>query len=121
MSISVEEGHVDAIRVLVKLLGGDVSIADNFGRTCIHFAAQEGHVEAIQMLVKHGGKVETPDIYGITPIHKAAQEGHVIAIRVLVELGQEESLISMHEEYPSRPCWGSWTIQIKERRAIIYI
>jgi ankyrin repeat protein len=58
LHIAAQNGHVDAIRVLIGELGVKVSQASNFGHSPIFFAAQEGRLEAVKALIGFGADAQ---------------------------------------------------------------
>ena len=68
----------------------DMLSADNFGRTCLHFAASRGNLEVLSYLVRRVSSedVEKRDIQGRTPFHYAAESSRASGvIDVLVGRG----------------------------------
>ena len=55
MWIASQNGHVDAIRVLVEL-GADVNTPDNNGSTPMHIAVRKGHQDVVNLLNEYGAK-----------------------------------------------------------------
>ncbi len=45
-----------------------VNVADEFGRSALHHAADAGAETAVSLLLDRGAKVDAPDQYGITPL-----------------------------------------------------
>ena len=68
----------------------DMLSADNFGRTCLHFAASRGNLEVLSYLVRRVSSedVEKKDFEGRTPFHYAAESSRASeVIDVLVGRG----------------------------------
>ena len=60
----------------------DLLSADNFGRTCLHFAASRGNLGVLSYLVKQvpPEDLEKKDIQGRTPFHYAAESSRAAGI-----------------------------------------
>ena len=60
----------------------DLLSADNFGRTCLHFAASRGNLEVLSYLVKQVSRedLEKKDIQGRTPFHYAAESSRAAGV-----------------------------------------
>ena len=56
---AAQEGHVEAIRVLVTELGANIEASSNKGNTAIMLAAHNGKTEAIRVLVQLGADINT--------------------------------------------------------------
>ncbi len=60
----------------------DLLSADNFGRTCLHFAASRGNLGVLSYLVKQVSpeNLEKKDIQGRTPFHYAAESSRAAEV-----------------------------------------
>ena len=60
----------------------DLLSADNFGRTCLHFAASRGNLRVLSYLVRQVSSedVEKKDIQGRTPLHYAAESSRAAGV-----------------------------------------
>ena len=60
----------------------DLLSADNFGRTCLHFAASRGNLGVLSYLLKQVSPedLEKKDIQGRTPLHYAAESSRAAEI-----------------------------------------
>ena len=88
MYIAAKNGHVDAIRALVRC-GADVNAARQDGGTPMHAAAQNGHVNAIEILAENRADINIANEDGVTPLVLAAEMGHEDAVDFLVEKGAD--------------------------------
>jgi len=73
-------GHLDALKFLVKEAGANVELKDSpsifspGGRTLLSCAAEAGHLEVVKWLVEEGGAdVESKDKWGKTALDLARQ------------------------------------------------
>ena len=72
-------------RMLVVDGHANVDIADEYGLTPLHRAAEHGHLDVARMLVDDGhANVSIVDKYDLTPLHWAARQGHLDVARMLV-------------------------------------
>ena len=60
----------------------DLLSADNFGRTCLHFAASRGNLGVLSYLVRQVSleDVEKKDVQGRTPFHYAAESSRAAGV-----------------------------------------
>ena len=78
----------------------DILSADNFGRTCLHFAASRGNLEVLSYLVGRVSSedVEKKDIQRRTPFHYAAESSRASrVIDVLVDRGCNTQAVDNNE------------------------
>ncbi|KAF6241388.1 hypothetical protein HO173_000098 [Letharia columbiana] len=89
-------GHGEGANVLQMLLehGGDPSVPDRQGRTCLHHEAtgKKGNSSAVPWLLKEGHDPNLPDRDGWTPLHWAAKTGNAETIEILEYAGAEFSI-----------------------------
>jgi hypothetical protein len=77
--------------------GADVHLADSFGWTALHFAAERGHTDMVSFLVStHGLCANSVDIYNNTPLHFAAEFGHTDTINALIKQKSNINAINNH-------------------------
>ena len=63
--------------------GGD------YGRTCLHAAAQNGHLDICRLLIDEGAQLEAKEGEDMTPLYLAARGGHVEIVRLLCDCGAD--------------------------------
>ena len=97
--IAAEEGRAELISAL-HLLGADVFLSDNEGRTALHLAARHGHVAALSLLLSLTGSSRGPvppvlrlDRHGAAPIHHAAFHGNGKCCQDLIAAGSSPALL----------------------------
>ena len=71
------------------------NVADNFGKSPIHFAAQNGHLEIVRLLMKTSNNPNAPDNSGMTPENLAMQNGHHDIVRLFRNLAIIRSLLEL--------------------------
>ena len=68
----------------------DVNIANVFGKTALHRAAERGKLEACEMLIERGANINAEEhTTKLTPLHYAAFRGNVDVIRSLLTAGAD--------------------------------
>ena len=67
----------------------DLRLADECGRTALHWAADGGHVEVAMALIKMGADVDAADDDGQTALHYAATCERAEMCRLLLESGAD--------------------------------
>ena len=63
----------------------DVNLADEHGKTALHWAASVNNVEAVNVLLAHGANRDAQDNKDETPLFLAAREGSYQAARALLD------------------------------------
>lgn len=96
---AVIAGKRYAVEDLVVLHGANVALADQQGRTALHYAASKGfgkpkHRKKIAyFLLKHGAPIDAQTHIGITPLHQAVLEGQNWVAIALMTFGANKLLI----------------------------
>jgi ankyrin repeat protein len=65
LHVASEEGHVDAVRVLLDH-GAHVNSQDNLNWMPLHFASDEGNLKVVQLLLEHEATLNAQSVYGST-------------------------------------------------------
>jgi len=111
---AARNGHVEAIKTLLKEMGADISVIDGRKRTPLHYAALNGHVEAIKTLKEMGANISAKTASEETPLHYAAGNGHVEAIKTLKKMGANVSAKTAYEQTPlHNAAWNGHVEAIK--------
>ncbi|XP_048244492.1 L-asparaginase-like isoform X1 [Haliotis rufescens] len=79
-------GDVQALEKL-RQTGGNISAANQDGRTALHVACRGGHFSTVQYLLHHGASVHIKDYHGDTPLIDAISGKHMAIIKLLVQTG----------------------------------
>lgn len=79
------------VRTLIAA-GAEIDIADEAGRTALHYAAEAGAEEMIALLLLAGADVGRSDGHGDTPLHLAVGKGFDPAARALLEAGADPNV-----------------------------
>ena len=59
------QGHTTMLKIIAELYSEDLYIKDDYGRTCLHYAASKGHDETVRALVEdHGFQDDSKDRWG---------------------------------------------------------
>ncbi len=72
--------------------GAEIDVADEKGRTALHYAAETGSEAMIALLLLAGADVGVLDGQGDTPLHLAVGKGFDPAARALLEAGADPNL-----------------------------
>lgn len=77
--------HVEAMKLLTKVLGADPNTENNNGLTLLCWATKNVYSEMVKLLLAVcGANVNTRDDQGWTPLHHAVKRGHGKVVRLLV-------------------------------------
>lgn len=86
-------GNVEALRVIQRGPGVDITAPGSIGRTPLFYAAMRGFRDVIAMIVDGSSAVPAPslpgnrrDVYGASPITAAARNGHRSTVTMLLAL-----------------------------------
>lgn len=82
---SINEGHLEALRVLLATGLVDIQSEDDINeRNCLHQAAIYGNNFVLEYGLSKGVAVERTDVYGRTPLHYASVHGRLDMIDALL-------------------------------------
>lgn len=84
------------------------SIADRWGCTALHYAAELGNVAICQALIEAGADLNAANRFAHTPLHNASREGKVETVNLLLQRGADTS---GHEKQDGSPL--NWAIREK--------
>lgn len=84
-----EAANANEVEIVNQLLecGAEPCVADDKGRTALHFASCNGNSSIVQLLLDHGADPNQRDGLGNTPLHLAACTNHVPVITTLLRGG----------------------------------
>ncbi|GCB71291.1 ankyrin repeat domain-containing protein 54 [Scyliorhinus torazame] len=84
-----EAANANEVEIVSQLLecGAEPCVADDKGRTALHFASCNGNSSIVQLLLDHGADPNQRDGLGNTPLHLAACTNHVPVITTLLRGG----------------------------------
>jgi ankyrin repeat protein len=90
---AAKRGDVPTTRKLLEGGNSDLSVADGFGRTALHYAARLGHEDIMRILIEAGAQVDAKDNDGYTPLLRAIQGGdsNFGAVRQLLDAGADRT------------------------------
>jgi hypothetical protein len=88
LHVASEEGHVDAVRVLLDH-GAHVNSQDNLNWMPLHLASREGSLKVVQLLLEHEAALNARTENGNNPVHLASLSGHLEVIRLLGDRGAD--------------------------------
>merc|ERR1740129_593426 len=84
---AVEQGHVDALNVLLEVGLQAESSCGVKGGNLVHLAASLGHPEIIQSLHSYGANINALDSDGCPPLYWAIVDNCTGTVQTLLELG----------------------------------
>ena len=96
LHVAAIEGHLNLCKTLVTKLKFDVNIADNGGRTALHFSAQSGNYDLFKYFAGTITDLYLKDIRGLNCLHVAAMEGHSNFCKTLVTKHKFDVNIANH-------------------------
>jgi len=79
-------GNAEIVELLVKH-GGNPSVKDNLGSSCLTTAVTLDHASFLDCLLEERSILDSFDRLGRTPLHWAAAVGNLSAVKTLVNLG----------------------------------
>ena len=87
LMVAARMGNLAVMEALVDL-GVDMTFANIYGRTAIHFATRTASAEEVRWLAERGVSVQGNGVND-SPLQFACLFGHVDAVRALIELGAD--------------------------------
>jgi Ankyrin repeats (many copies)/Ankyrin repeat len=88
LHVASQEGHVDAIHVLLDH-GAHVNSQSCFNWTPLHFASYGGNLEVVQLLLEHEATLNARDVNGSSPVYVASGLGYPEVVRLLLSHGAD--------------------------------
>ncbi|KAJ4175257.1 hypothetical protein NW754_005678 [Fusarium falciforme] len=96
LAVAASEGHVDVVKVFLKMGHFDVNALmaypdECLGRTLLSLAAESGHMDVVELLLSQPGiEAYKRDVEGRSPLAMAAWGGHTVIVqRLLVVEGAD--------------------------------
>ena len=99
---AVEKNMIDAVSLLLRF-GGDPTIKNKAGFSCLHIAARDGRAEIVKALIAAGVEPTIRDKYGFNPSYWAKQNKHHDLLKYLgdpLKITKEEFYDHMQQ------CWA---------------
>jgi 26S proteasome non-ATPase regulatory subunit 10 len=89
------DGDLGAVETLLTEQGdGVINVADEDGRTMLHWASSGGHGAMVSYLLEHGAMVNALDGLGWTALHIAVSGGHAVITSALLAAGGDAFAIN---------------------------
>ncbi|GAB6019977.1 Death-associated protein kinase 1 [Chamberlinius hualienensis] len=82
---AVEDGNVDGLKALMRLIKIDVDRCNRHGESPVQLASVSGNLEVLKYLRSVGANVEKLSNHGDSPMYWATRQGHVDIIKYLRE------------------------------------
>jgi ankyrin repeat protein len=83
LHISVTEGHLVIVSLLVERSSAELNFKDQDGRTPLWLAASRGHVNVVEFLLSHNADVSISDNNGITPLMEELRRERNLVVEVI--------------------------------------
>ena len=84
LQLGCQNGFSEVVELLLGAEGVEVNLAQRFGMTPLHWAAQKGFLAIVGQLVVRGADLNAKDDEDWRPIHWAVQNGHTEVVEVLL-------------------------------------
>jgi ankyrin repeat protein len=94
------EGQTDRVKALLEKDAALVNLADETGRTPLHWACRDEFPELVALLVESGADVDALDDNGIAPLHSAAARGYSDVATYLLDHGAAVDPVSYNGNTP---------------------
>ena len=91
---------IEGIPELLIESGSDVNIADENGKTALHWAASVNNVDAVNILLKNNANRDAQDHKDETPLFLAAREGSFQAAKALLDHGANREIQDHMDRLP---------------------
>src|ERR1700722_11780231 len=116
LSISAENGHEAAVKLLLVWDDVDVNSKDRYGRTPLSWAAENGHEAVVRLLLAQGDiDTDSKDSDGQTPLSWAARRGREAVVKLL--LAQDDvDVNSKDRRYGRTPL--SWAAEMRHEAVV---
>ena len=100
--IAINKEWWNDAKILINHASGivNVNVADEYGQTPLHLAAENGQKEVAQALVESGAEVNVANELGGTPLHYAAWNNHKEVAELLIESGAEVNVTNKDGRTP---------------------
>jgi ankyrin repeat protein len=100
LHVGSQEGHADAVQVLLDH-GVHVNMqAHLMNWTPLHFASYEGNLKVVQLLLEHEATLNARSSTGTTPVYLASREGHLEVVRMLLSHGADVHIQGVFDPTP---------------------
>mmetsp|Transcript_30356 Transcript_30356/g.29696 ORF Transcript_30356/g.29696 Transcript_30356/m.29696 type:complete len:154 (+) Transcript_30356:1438-1899(+) len=83
---AIQEGHFEALQLLVEEYGADLDPRTTLNKTPFHFACRRGDNKMIEYLIKKGVNPSVVDRDGCTPLHYLCENENIDMIKMLLPL-----------------------------------
>ncbi|XP_056159613.1 uncharacterized protein LOC115675350 isoform X2 [Syzygium oleosum] len=93
LSIAVQDGDVDALRLALDNLNGSIDEPVEDGDTALHLACLYGHLPCVQLLLERGACLEAKDEDGAIPLHDACAGGYVDIVQFLLNRARNRECV----------------------------
>ncbi|MQL95804.1 hypothetical protein Taro_028471 [Colocasia esculenta] len=90
---AAEMGDVDALRVALDNLSGNIDEPLEDGDTALHLACLYGHLPCVQLLIERGASIDTKDEEGAIPLHDACAGGYIEIVQLLLNAANSQEQI----------------------------
>ncbi|KAK3387058.1 ankyrin repeat protein nuc-2 [Podospora didyma] len=97
---SINEGHLDALRVLLETGLVEIQSEDDINeRNCLHQAAIYGNSFVLEFGLSQGVAVDRTDVYGRVPLHYASMHGRLDMLDALLSAAPQTIDLIDHDNF----------------------
>ncbi|RMJ22456.1 Ankyrin repeat protein, partial [Aspergillus sp. HF37] len=99
LTLAMEEGHEDAVKLL-RAHGAGSDPKDDESKTPLHYAVKTGDMKMVKYLLNDGADPDVVNNEGETPLHYAVKTGDMKMVKYLLNDGADPDVVNNEGERP---------------------